>query len=79
VNSILSIGVVTGLMVPGSSKNGFALGWDEITLPNPLFEGDTLYADSEVVDVRESRSWQGWWGSSSSGSAASNRTAWSCS
>ena len=60
VNSILSIGVVTGLMVPDTSQNGFALGWDEITLPNPLFEGDTLYADSEVVDVRESRSRPGW-------------------
>ena len=60
VNSILSIGVVTGLMVPHTSQNGFALGWDEITLPNPLFEGDTLYADSEVLDVRESRSRPGW-------------------
>ena len=78
VSSILSIGVVTGLMVPDTSQNGFALGWDEITLPNPLFEGDTLYADSEVVDVRESRSRQGW-GSSKSGSAASSRTARSCS
>jgi acyl dehydratase len=38
------------------SENGFALGWDEITLPNPLFAGDTLYSESEVVDVRESRS-----------------------
>jgi acyl dehydratase len=60
VNSIFTIGVVTGLMVPDTSLNGFALGWDEITLPNPLFEGDTLYADSEVVDVRESRSRPGW-------------------
>src|SRR5881296_4174810 len=60
VNSILSIGVVTGLMVPDTSQNGFALGWDEITLPNPLFEGDTLYADSEVLETRESRSRRGW-------------------
>lgn len=60
VNSIFTIGVVTGLMVPDTSLNGFALGWDEITLPNPLFEGDTLYADSEVLDTRESRSRRGW-------------------
>ena len=60
VNSILTIGVVTGLMVPDTSQNGFALGWDEITLPNPLFEGDTLYADSEVLDTRSSWSRPGW-------------------
>jgi len=60
VNSVLTIGVVTGLMVPETSQNGFALGWDEITLPNPLFEGDTLYADSEVLGTRESRSRPGW-------------------
>jgi acyl dehydratase len=60
VNSVFTIGVVTGLMVPETSQNGFALGWDEVTLPNPLFEGDTLYADSEVLDVRLSRSRPGW-------------------
>lgn len=60
VNSVFTIGVVTGLMVPETSQNGFALGWDEITLPNPLFEGDTLYADSEVLDTRESKSRRGW-------------------
>jgi len=49
-----------GLMVPHTSQNGFALGWDEVKLPNPLFEGDTLYADSEVLDTRESRSRSGW-------------------
>lgn len=60
VNSVFTIGVVTGLMVPHTSQNGFALGWDEVTLPNPLFEGDTLYADSEVLEKRESRSRKGW-------------------
>ena len=43
-------------MVPDTSQKGFALGWDEIELPNPLFEGDTLYADTEVLEIRESRS-----------------------
>jgi acyl dehydratase len=38
------------------SENGFALGWDEITLPHPVFPGDTLYSESEVVEKRESRS-----------------------
>src|SRR2546425_6519611 len=39
-----------------SSENGFALGWDEIKLPNPLFAGDTLYSESEVLEKRESKS-----------------------
>ena len=60
VNSVFTIGVVTGLMVPYTSQNGFALGWDEVTLPNPLFEGDTLYADTEVLEARASRSRPGW-------------------
>jgi acyl dehydratase len=34
------------------------LGWDEVRLPNPLFEGDTIYSTSEVVETRESRSRQ---------------------
>jgi itaconyl-CoA hydratase len=60
VNSVLTVAVVTGLMVPETSQHGFALGWDEIKLPSPLFEGDTLYADSEVLETRDSRSRQGW-------------------
>ena len=32
------------------------LGWDKILLPNPVFVGDTLYSESEVLEVRESRS-----------------------
>jgi acyl dehydratase len=32
------------------------LGWDEVRLPNPLFEGDTVYAKSEVLETRESKS-----------------------
>ena len=55
-----NVAVLTGLMVPQTSQNGFALGWDEVKLPNPLFEGDTLYADSEVLETRESTSRKGW-------------------
>ncbi|HEV8537029.1 MAG TPA: MaoC family dehydratase [Candidatus Limnocylindria bacterium] len=60
VNSFLTMAVVAGLMVPETSQNGFALGVAEMTLPNPLFDGDTLYADSEVLEVRETRSRRGW-------------------
>ena len=56
VNSIVTLAVVTGLGVADVSENGFALGWDRIDLPNPVFAGDTLYSQSEVVEVRQSRS-----------------------
>jgi acyl dehydratase len=39
------------------SQNAMAnLGWDEVRLPNPLFEGDTVYSRSEVLEKRESKS-----------------------
>ena len=60
VNSALTLAIVTGLGVADTSENGFALGWDEIKLPHPLFEGDTLYSESEVVEKRESRSKPQW-------------------
>lgn len=56
VNSALTIAIVAGLGVIDVSENGFALGWDAITLPNPLFNGDTLYCQQEVIEVRESKS-----------------------
>jgi len=56
VNSALTLAIVAGMGVADVSENGFALGWDEIALPNPLFPGDTLYSESEVVETRESRS-----------------------
>jgi acyl dehydratase len=56
VNSIVTLAVVAGLGVADISENGFALGWDRIDLPHPVFAGDTLYSESEVVDVRDSRS-----------------------
>ena len=34
------------------------LGWDEVRLPAPVFHGDTIYSDSEVLETRESRSRQ---------------------
>ncbi len=57
VDSTLTLAVVTGQSVTDVSHNVFAnLGWDEVRLPAPVFEGDTLYAQSEVLEVRESRS-----------------------
>jgi len=57
VNSCFTLALVTGLSVTDVSQNAMAnLGWDEVRLPNPVFEEDTLYARSEVLEVRESQS-----------------------
>ena len=57
VNSGLTVAMVLGLSVLDVSQNGMAnLGWTDIRLPAPVFVGDTLYAESLVVDKRESKS-----------------------
>lgn len=56
VNSLLTIAVVTGLTVTDVSRNGVNLGWDKVRLPQPLYAGDTLWAETEVLSVRESQS-----------------------
>jgi itaconyl-CoA hydratase len=57
VNSAFTIAVVTGQTVSDVSQNVMAnLGWDEVRLPNPLFEGDTVYSVSEVLETKQSRS-----------------------
>jgi itaconyl-CoA hydratase len=57
VDSTFTLAVVTGQSVADISQNAMAnLGWDEVRLPNPLFEGDTLYSQSEVLEKRESKS-----------------------
>jgi acyl dehydratase len=57
VNSAFTLALVTGLSVPDTSENAVAnLGWDEIKLPAPVFVGDTLWAESEILDKRASRS-----------------------
>ena len=57
VNSCLTLALVTGQSVIDLTQNAVAnLGWDEVRLPNPLFEGDTVYAKSEVLETRESKS-----------------------
>jgi itaconyl-CoA hydratase len=59
VDSTFTLALVTGQSVTDISQNVFAnLGWDEVRLPNPVFEGDTIYSQSEVLEKRESRSRQ---------------------
>jgi itaconyl-CoA hydratase len=57
VNSCFTLALVTGQSVADLTMNGVAnLGWDEVRLPNPLFEGDTVRSKSEVLETRESKS-----------------------
>lgn len=57
VNSCFTLALVTGQSVTDVSQNVFAnLGWDEVRMPHPVFEGDTLYAESEVLEKRDSGS-----------------------
>ena len=57
VNSAFTLALVTGMTVPDTSENATAnLAWTDISMPNPVFVGDTLWAESEIVETRESRS-----------------------
>jgi itaconyl-CoA hydratase len=57
VVSTLTLAIVLGLSVADTSENAAAnLGWGDIKLPSPVYAGDTLWAESEVLNVRESRS-----------------------
>ncbi|KKC26725.1 MaoC family dehydratase [Sphingomonas sp. SRS2] len=57
VNSGLTLAIVLGMTVDDVSLNAIAnLGWEQIILSAPVFPGDTVYARSEVVEVRPSRS-----------------------
>ena len=56
VDSTLTLAIVTGLSVSDVSQNAVNLGWDSVRLPHPVFERDTLYARSTVVEKRESKS-----------------------
>lgn len=57
VNSGLSLAIVLGMTVNDVSLKAIAnLGWKNIELTGPLFPGDTLYAESEVLEKRESKS-----------------------
>jgi acyl dehydratase len=58
VNSCFTLGLMVGISV-GDTTQGTAvanLGWDEVRFPAPVFVGDTLRIETEVLDVRESKS-----------------------
>jgi itaconyl-CoA hydratase len=57
VNSCLTLSLVAGMTVSDVSQKAIAnLGWTDIKMPAPVFVGDTLYAQSEVLEKRASRS-----------------------
>ena len=58
VNSCFTLGLMVGISV-GDTTLGTAvanLGWDEVRFPKPLFQGDTVRVETEVIELRESRS-----------------------
>lgn len=60
VDSTFTLALVTGQSVGDVSMHVKAnLGWDRVRLPNPVFEGDTIYSESEVLSARESESHPG--------------------
>lgn len=56
VVSTLTLAIITGLSVADVSASGVNLGWEKVVPTNPVFVGDTLTAESEVLSVRASRS-----------------------
>jgi itaconyl-CoA hydratase len=56
VDSTFTLALVTGLTVPDVSEHGVNLGWDEVRLLKPVFAGDTIRAETEVLSKRESQS-----------------------
>jgi itaconyl-CoA hydratase len=56
VDSTLTLALVTGLSVGDVSERGVNLGWREVKLSAPVFAGDTIRAETEVLEKRESRS-----------------------
>lgn len=58
VNGIFILGLVVGLSVPELTEGTIVatVGYDHVVSPNPVFHGDTIYAETEVLEKRESRS-----------------------
>src|SRR5215467_8514410 len=56
VNSTFTLALVTGLSVADISQHAVNLGWDEVRMPAPVFEGDTIYAQTTILSKRESKS-----------------------
>jgi acyl dehydratase len=62
VNSLLTLAITVGLSVADTTLGTTVgnLGFDKVEFPRPVFHGDTIYAETEVVDKRESRSRPEW-------------------
>ncbi len=58
VNSAFTLGLLVGLSVSETTLGTTVgnLGWDEVRFPKPVFHGDTLRVESQVVDIRPSQS-----------------------
>jgi acyl dehydratase len=58
VNSAFTLGLMVGISVADTTLGTAVanLGWDEVRFPKPVFHGDTLHIETEVVDLRESKS-----------------------
>ncbi len=56
VDSTFTLALVTGLSVVDVSERGVNLGWREVRLPAPVFAGDTICAETEILEKRESKS-----------------------
>ena len=56
VDSTFTLALVTGLSVEAVSERGVNLGWKEVRLPAPVYAGDTIRAETEVLSKRESQS-----------------------
>jgi len=56
VDSTFTLALVTGLSVEAVSERGVNLGWREVRLPAPVFAGDTIRAETEVLEKRKSKS-----------------------
>jgi len=58
VNSCLTLGLMVGISVNDTTHRTTVanLGWDEVRFPKPVFHGDTLRIESEVLELRESKS-----------------------
>ncbi|MEI6483435.1 MAG: MaoC family dehydratase [Betaproteobacteria bacterium] len=58
VNSVFTLGLIVGVSV-GDTTLGTTvanLGWDEVRFPKPLFHGDTVHVETEVLELRDSKS-----------------------
>ncbi len=55
VNGVFTFGLVVGLTVPDLTEGTIVanLGYDKVVHPHPVFHGDTIYAESEIIEMRE--------------------------